>query len=189
MVQRMPRIHLWIDSLATTRLEWKKEDKEKTTFVTSWGTFCYKVMSFGLKNTSVTYQIAMITLFHDMMHREVKVYVDDILAKSKKEKDHERVLRRLFERLWKYQLKLNLAKCLFKVKIGKPIGFVVSGRGIEVDPDKSKAIQEMLAPKTEKEVRSIIGHLNYINRFISQLMVTCEPIFCLHRKIKSMSMG
>ena len=95
----MPRIHLWIDSLATTRLEWKKEDKEKTTFVTSWGTFCYKVMSFGLKNTSVTYQIAMITLFHDMMHREVKVYVDDILAKSKKEKDHERVLRRLFERL------------------------------------------------------------------------------------------
>jgi hypothetical protein len=119
----------------------------------------------------------------------VKVYVDDILAKSKKEKDHERVLRRLFERLWKYQLKLNLAKCLFKVKIGKPVGFVVSGRGIEVDPDKSKAIQEMLAPKTEKEVRSIIGHLNYINRFISQLTVTCELIFCLHRKIKSMSMG
>jgi len=66
----------------------EKKDKENTTFVKHWGTFCYKVMSFELKNTRVTYQRAIITLFHNMMHREVKVYVDDILTKSKKEKDH-----------------------------------------------------------------------------------------------------
>ena len=65
-------------------------------------------MPFGLKNAGATYQRAMVTLFHDMMHREVEVYVDDILAKSKKEEDHVQVLRRLFERLQKYQLKLNL---------------------------------------------------------------------------------
>jgi hypothetical protein len=124
-------------------------------------------MPFGLKNAGATYQRAMVTLFHDMMHREVEVYVDDILAKSKEEEDHVQVLRRLFERLRKYQLKLNPAKCSFGVKTGKLLGFIVSGRGIEVDPDKAKPIQEMPAPKTEKEVRSFLGRLNYIVRFIS----------------------
>jgi hypothetical protein len=52
------------------------KDKEKTTFVTSWGTFCYKVMPFGLKNVRATYQRAMMTLFHDMMHKKIAVYVD-----------------------------------------------------------------------------------------------------------------
>jgi ribonuclease HI len=159
-----------------------EEDKEKTTFVTPWGTFCYKVMPFGLKNAGATYQRAMVTLFHDLMHQEVEVYVDDILAKSKKEEDHVQVLRRLFERLRKFQLKLNPAKCSFGVKTGKLLGFIVSGRGIEVDPDKAKAIREMPAPRTEKEVRSFLGRLNYIARFISQLTVTCEPIFRLLRK-------
>jgi hypothetical protein len=139
-------------------------------------------MPFGLKNAGATYQRAMVTLFHDMMHREVEVYVDDILAKSKKEEDHVQVLRRLFERLQKYQLKLNLTKCSFGVKTGKLLGFIVNDQGIEVDPDKAKAIQEMPAPKTEKEVRSFLGRLNYIARFISQLTVTCEPIFRLLRK-------
>ena len=143
-----------------------EEDKEKTIFVTPWGTFCYKVMPFGLKNAGATYQRAMVTLFHDMMHREVEVYVDDILAKSKKEEDHVQVLRRLFERLQKYQLKLNPAKCSFGVKTGKLLGFIVSDQGIEFDPDKAKAIQEMPAPKIEKEVRSFLGCLNYTARFI-----------------------
>ena len=64
------------------------EDREKTTFITLWGTFCYKVMSFGLKNAGATYQRAMVTLFHDMIHKEIEVYVDDIIAKSKKEDNH-----------------------------------------------------------------------------------------------------
>jgi hypothetical protein len=79
--------------------------------------------------------------------------------------------------LRKYQLKLNPAKCTFGVKSGKLLGFVVSNKGIEVDPDKVKAIQDMPAPKTEREVRGFLGRLNYIARFISQLTVTCEPIF------------
>ena len=58
------------------------EDMEKTTFLTMWGTFCYKVMPFGLKNVGATYQRAMVTLFHDMMHKKIEVYMDDIRAKS-----------------------------------------------------------------------------------------------------------
>ena len=61
-----------------------KKDRGKTTFITPWGTFCYKVIPFGLKNIGATYQRAMVTLFHDMMHKEVKVYVDGIITKSKK---------------------------------------------------------------------------------------------------------
>ena len=73
------------------------EDMEKTTFLTMWGTFCYKVMPFGLKNVGATYQRAMVTLFHDMMHKEVEVYVDDMIAKSQGEDDHVVNLKKLFE--------------------------------------------------------------------------------------------
>ena len=86
------------------------EDREKTTFVTMWGTFCYKIMLFGLKNARSTYQIAMVTLFHDIMHKEIEVYVDDLIAKSREDESYAENLRKLFERLRKFQLKFNLAK-------------------------------------------------------------------------------
>ncbi|RDX78145.1 Retrovirus-related Pol polyprotein from transposon 17.6, partial [Mucuna pruriens] len=110
------------------------KDKEKITFITTWGTFYYKVMPFELKNTGATYQRAMVTLFHDMMHKEVEVYVDDMIAK-----------------LRKYKLRLNPAKCTFGVKTRKLLGFIVNERGIEVNPDKVKAIQNMSTPRTEIE--------------------------------------
>ncbi|NAW06134.1 RNA-directed DNA polymerase, partial [Salmonella sp. gx-f8] len=67
------------------------KDMGKTTFITLWGTFCYKVMPFGLKNAGATYQRAMVALFHDMMHKEIKVYVDDMIAKSRTEEKHVQV--------------------------------------------------------------------------------------------------
>ncbi|RDX82521.1 Retrovirus-related Pol polyprotein, partial [Mucuna pruriens] len=159
-----------------------EDDREKTTFVTLWGTFCYKVMPFGLKNAGATYQRAMVTLFHDMMHKEIEVYVDDMIAKSRTLKQHIEDLRKLFSRLCKYRLKLNPAKCTFGVKSGKLLGFMVSERGIEVDPIKVKAIREMPPPTTDSEVRGFLGCINFVARFISQLTVTCNPIFKLLRK-------
>ena len=79
-------------------------------------------------------------------------------------------------------MKLNPNKCTFGVRSGKLLGFVVSDKGIQVDPTKVKAIQEMPAPRTEKEVRGFWGRLNYIARFISHLTTTCEPIFKLLKK-------
>jgi len=87
----------------------------------------------------------MVALFHDMMHREIEVYVDDIISKSKTEEEHLVNLRKLFERLRKYQLRLNPAKW-------KLLGFIVSQKGIEVDPEKVKAILEMSEPRTERQV-------------------------------------
>ncbi|KAA3485494.1 RNA-directed DNA polymerase (Reverse transcriptase), Ribonuclease H-like protein [Gossypium australe] len=158
------------------------EDMDRTTFITLWGTFCYKVMPFGLKNAGATYQRAMVTLFHDMMHREIEVYVDDMIAKSRTEKEHVQVLKKLFLRLRKFQLKPNPAKCTFGARSGKLLGFIVSEKGIEVDPNKIKAIQELPPPRTQKEVRGFLGRLNYIARFISQLTERCDPIFRLLRK-------
>ena len=75
------------------------EDMEKTTFVTQWGTFCYKVMPFGLKNVGATYQRAMVALFHDMIHHKIEVYVDDMISRSQTEEEHLDHLQKLFERL------------------------------------------------------------------------------------------
>ncbi|PKI42997.1 hypothetical protein CRG98_036611 [Punica granatum] len=158
------------------------EDKIKTTFTTMWGTFCYRVMPFGLKNAGATYQRAKVTLFHDMMHKEVEVYVDDMIAKSKEGEDHLVNLKRLFDRLMEYKLRLNPAKCTFGARSGKLLGFLVSERGIEVDPDKVKAIKELPPPSSAREVRDFLGRLNYIARFIANLTDKCQPLFRLLRK-------
>jgi RNase adaptor protein for sRNA GlmZ degradation len=118
----------------------------------------------------------MVTLFHNIIHKEIEVYMDDIIVKSEEEEEHCQNMRKLFERLRRYQLKLNLVKCSFKVKSRKMLGFVVSSQGIEVDPDKVKVIQAMPTPKTEKEVREFLGRLNYIAQFISQMKATYELI-------------
>ena len=68
------------------------------------------------------------------------------------------------------------------MRSGKLLGFIVNNKGIEVDPTKVKEIQEMPAPRTEKEVRGFLGRLNYIAPFISHLTATCEPIFKLLKK-------
>ena len=125
----------------------------------------------------VIYQRKMVTLFHDMMHKEIEVYMDNMIAKSKEEEDHCQNLRKLFERLKRHRLKLNPAKCSFEVKSGKLLGFMVSGQGIKVNSDKVKAIQAMSASKIEKEVRGLLSRFNYISRFISQMTATYEPIF------------
>ena len=94
-------------------------------------------------------------------------------------------LRKLFERLRKFELKLNPAKCTFGVTSGKLLGFVVSKKGIEIDPDKVRTIQDLPPPRTQKKVRSLLGRLNYIARFISQMTAKCDPIFKMLRKHNS----
>ena len=116
-------------------------DKIKTAFITEWGTYCYKVMPFRLKNAEATYQRTATALLHDMMHKEVEVYVDDIMVKSEIRKGHFEALDKFLARLEKYNLRLNPKKYIFGVTSGKLLGHIVSERGIEVDPNKIKAIQ------------------------------------------------
>ncbi|RVX01340.1 Transposon Ty3-I Gag-Pol polyprotein [Vitis vinifera] len=158
------------------------EDMEKMSFITEWGTYCYRVMSFGLKNAGATYQRAVTTLFHDMMHRDVEVYVGNMIVKSQDRPDHLTALERFFERIRQFRLRLNPKKCTFGVTSGKLLGYMVNERGIKVDPDKIKAILDMPAPRIEREVRGFLGRLQYISRFLARLTDICEPIFRLLRK-------
>ena len=93
-------------------------------------------MPVGLKNAGSTYMRAMRTMFHDMMHREIEVYVDDVIIKSKKQLNHVKDFRIFFERLRRYNVKINPTKCVFGVPSGKLLGFIVSRRGIGLDPSK-----------------------------------------------------
>ena len=112
-----------------------------------------------------------------MIHKEIEVYMDEVIIKSRESSDHLTHLRKFFERLCRYNLKLNPSKCAFGIPAGKLLGFIVSRRGIKLYPSKIKAIQELPPPKTRKEVMSFLGRLNYISRFIAQSTVVCEPIF------------
>ena len=191
----LPSIDLLVDSTAGhamfsfmdgysgyNQIKLAARDQSKTSFTTPWGTFCYTVMPFGLKNAGATYQRAMAVIFHDQMRKIMDAYVDDILVKSKEEEDHLEALDQVFKRLILYKLRLNPQKCVFGVESGKLLGFLVSKKGIEVDPAKAKAIIDMPPPKNLKELRSLQGRMQSIRRFISNLAMRCEPFNHLLRK-------
>ena len=145
------------------------KDAEKTTFKTPMGNFYYTVMPFGLKNVGATYQRAMTAIFHDMMQQELEDYVDDIVVKSKKREEHFYVLKRVFERCRAFKQRMNPLKCAFGVSSGKFLGFLVHSKGIDVNPAKAMAIATMRPPITVKELKSFLGKVSYIRRFIPRL--------------------
>ena len=164
------------------QIKMKEVDQEKTSFVTSQGLFCYKVMPFRLKNAGATYQRLMNKMFVHQIGRNVQVYVDDMLVKSLRKDNHLDNLRETFDTLRSYNMKLNPNKCAFGVMAGKFLGFMVSQRGIEVNPEKIRAIMELEPPMTVKEVQSLNGKIAALNRFISKATDKCLPFFCTLRK-------
>ncbi|XP_057517940.1 uncharacterized protein LOC130798860 [Amaranthus tricolor] len=129
------------------------EDQPHTTFITNAGVYCYKVMPFGLKNAGATYQRMVNKVFQSQIGRNLEVYVDDMITKSKQASQHAADLRETFNTLRKHQMRLNPEKCVFGVTGGKCLGFLVDERGIEANPDKIKAIQDMKSPRSVKEVQ------------------------------------
>ena len=119
------------------------EDQEKTAFVTLIGNYHYKVMPFGLKNAGSTYQRMMTRMFEQQMGKNVEVYIDDMVVKSKLVANHIRDLGEVFQILRKYKLRLNASKCSFGVGSGKFLSYMVTHRGIEVNPDQIRAIHNL----------------------------------------------
>lgn len=157
-------------------------DAEKTAFRTPIGNLYYTVMPFGLKNAGATYQRAMTAIFHDMMHEELKDYVDDIVVKSKQKKDHVEVLRRVLQRCREYKLKINPMKCAFEVTSGKFLGYLVNRQGTNVDPAKTKAVLDMPEPTSAKELKSFLGKASYLRRFLPGLAALSAPLMELLKK-------
>ena len=140
------------------------------------------MMSFGLKNAGATYQRLMNKMFTHQIGRNVQVYVDDMLVKSLRKNDHLNDLQETFDTLRSYNMKLNPSKCVFEVTAGKFLGFMVSQRSIEVNPEKVWAIMELEPLRTVKEVQSLNGKIAALNRFVSKETERCLPFFRTLRK-------
>ena len=143
----------------------------------SQGLYCYKVMPFRLKNAGATYRRLVNKMFSKKIGRNMEVYVDDMLVKSREEPVHLDDLKETFATLRQYQMKLNPSKCVFGISSGKFLGFMVSQRRIKVNPKKVQAILNMTSPKTIKEVQKLTGRIAALNRFVSRATDKRLPFF------------
>ena len=153
------------------------DDQEKTSFVTGQGTYCYRVMRFGLKNAGATYQRLVNKMFQKKIGASMEVYIDDMLVKSTSAKLHIGHLSEVFQILRKYNMKMNPAKCAFGVSAEKFLGFIVNNRGIEANPDKIKVVLDMPPPSSIKEVQRLTGRIVALSRFVSKASDKCQPFF------------
>nr|CAB3446761.1 unnamed protein product [Digitaria exilis] len=191
----LPRIDQVIDSTAGCTLlcfldcysgyhqiSLKEEDQIKTSFIIPYGVYCYTTMPFGLKNTGATYQRAIQGCLKDQLHRNVEAYVDDVVIKTRNPKDLIADLTETFDNLRKWRWKLNPAKCVFGVPFEKLLGFIVSERGIEANPEKIATIMDMEPPRTVMDVMKLTGCMAALNRFISKLGERETEFFKLLKK-------
>ena len=128
------------------------DDQEKTAFVTPIGNYHYKVMPFGLKNAGSIYQRMMTRMFESLLGKNIEIYIDDMVVKRKMVSKHLGDLRIIFEILGNYKLRLNASKCSFSVGLGKFFGYMVTHRGIKVNPNQIKAINNLRSPQNPKEM-------------------------------------
>ncbi|GMH19403.1 hypothetical protein Nepgr_021244 [Nepenthes gracilis] len=131
------------------------EDEEHTSFMTDQGTYCYRVMPFGLKNAGATYQQLVNRMFEKQIGRNMEVYVDDMLVKRRITGDHIRGLEESF------------------------------GRGIEANPEKIKALAEMAPPRNVKDIQRLTGRLAALSRFLAKSGDKYQPFFNALRGTKS----
>ena len=139
-------------------------------------------MPFGLKNAGAMYQCCMLKCFGGLIGRTIEAYVDDIIVKSRKTDDLVADLLGTFAQLRANGVKLNLEKCVFMVPRGMLLEFIVSDRGIEVNPDKIEAIRTMGLIQNLKGVQRVIGCLAALSCFISRLGERTLPLYRLLKK-------
>jgi hypothetical protein len=191
----LPRIDQIVDSTAGCetlsfldaypgyhQINMKESDQLATSFITPFGIYCYTTMPFGLRNAGATYQRCMNHVFGEHIGRTVEAYVDDIVVKTRKASDLLSDLETTFKCLRAKGVKLNPEKCVFGVPRGMLLGFIVSERGIEVNPKKIATITNMGAIKDLKGVQRVMGCLAALSRFISRLGEKGLPLYRPLRK-------
>ena len=141
-------------------------------------------MPFGLKNTGSTYQRTITRMFKPQFGKNIEVYINDMVVKSKVEDEHVNDLESIFEVLRKHRLRLNASKCSFGVSSGKFLGYMVTHQGIKVNLDQIKAMNDLQPPRNPKEVQKLTGMTVAWNRFISRSADRCRLFFQLLYKWK-----
>ncbi|GJZ50206.1 reverse transcriptase domain-containing protein [Tanacetum coccineum] len=159
------------------QIQMAKEDEEKTAFITSQGIFCYTKMPFGLRNAGATYQRLVDKAFHKQIGRNLEVYVDDLVIKSRTEDEIVRDIEETFKTLREINMKLNPKKCTFGIEEGMFLGYKVSTRGLKVCTDKVDVVLSLTSPKCLKDVQKLNGKLASLNRFLAKSAEKSLPFF------------
>jgi len=157
-------------------------DKKKTAFITEESNFYHEVMPFGLKNAGATYQRLMDQVFHHLIGKCMEVYVDDMVVMSDSLEQHITDLREVLHAVRRYDMRLNPEKCVFGVTGGKFLGFMLTYRGIEANPDKCQAVLSMCSPTNIKETQRLMGRLAALSRFMSALAEKAQSMLKLMKK-------
>jgi hypothetical protein len=197
----LPRIDKIVDSAAECEVMslldcfsgyhqiYMKEDKASTSFITPFGTYCFVRMPEGLKNDGSTFSRLTKTVLESQVGRNIFTYVDDIIVASKNKEDHLAVLAETFTNMREARLRLNPEKCVFGVRQGKILGYLVSHRGIEANPTKIQAIINMMPPQSTRDVQRLTGRLAALNRFISKSAERSLPFLKMLRGAKDFAWG
>ncbi|GJT82053.1 reverse transcriptase domain-containing protein [Tanacetum coccineum] len=159
------------------QIKMAKEDEEKTAFITSQGIFCYSKMPFGLKNAGSTYQRLVDKAFQRQIGRNLEVYVDDLVIKSRTEEEIIRDITETFKTLRQINMKLNPKKCTFGMQEGMFLGYKVSTNGLRACPDKADTVLSLPSPRCIKDVQKLNGKLASLNRFLSKSAEKSLPFF------------
>jgi hypothetical protein len=160
----------------------KESDQLATSFITPFGMYCYFMMPFGLRFAGATYQRCMQHVFGDHIGQTIEAYVDDIVVKTRKADDMVNNLNIAFGYLRANGVKLNPEKCVFGVPRGMLLGYIVSQRGIEANPEKVAALERMGPIRDLKGVQRVLGCLAALSRFILQLGEKGLPLYRLLKK-------
>lgn len=146
-----------------------EEDKKKTAFMTESGNYYYNVMPFALRNTGAIFLRMMNKVYDkELLGYILEVYMDDMIVKSQQEVDHASNLKRVFEQTWKYNMRLNPEKCTFGVQACKFLGFYLTERGIEANPNKCQTFMEIPTPHSRKCIQTLNEMLIALSIFVAK---------------------
>ncbi|GKD04704.1 reverse transcriptase domain-containing protein, partial [Tanacetum coccineum] len=159
------------------QIQMAKEDEEKTAFIISQRIFCYTKMPFGLRNAGATYQRLVDKAFHKQIGKNLEVYVDNLVIKSRTEDEIVKDIEETSKTLREINMKLNPKKCTFGVEEGMFLGYKVNAKGLKVCPDKVDAVLSLPSPKCLKYVQKLNGKLASLNRFLAKSAEKSLPFF------------
>ena len=133
-------------------------------------------MPFGLLNAGATFQRAMDYAFNELIGKIIEIYQDDLTVFSKERWDHIGHLRILFERCRKFGISLNPAKSVLGIDEGKLLGHIISKDGVKIDLEREEALKKVPLPQNKKALQSFNGQINFIRRFIRNLVELMKPM-------------
>jgi hypothetical protein len=146
----------------------KEEDQIKTSFIIPFGGICYTTMPLGIKSVGESYQWGIQWCLHSQLGCNAKVYIGDVVIKTREHKGLISDLAETFDNLRKFKIKLNPEKCIFSVSSGKLLRYMVSRCGIDPNPDKVSAITKMKPPESLHDVQKLMGCMGALSWYISK---------------------